>query len=46
MDERARRSVLAGRTLETGDFLSINGVDGSIYLGRHPSTMVRRQRLA
>ncbi|NNL68037.1 MAG: pyruvate, phosphate dikinase, partial [Myxococcales bacterium] len=46
VDERARRSVLAGRTLETGDFLSINGVDGSIYLGRHPSTMVRRQRLA
>lgn len=46
VDERARRSVLAGRTLETGDFLSINGVDGSVYLGKHPSTIVRRQRLA
>jgi len=46
VDERARRSVLAGRALETGEFLSINGVDGSVYLGQHPSTMVRRQRLA
>jgi pyruvate,orthophosphate dikinase len=46
VDERARRSVLAGRVLETGDLLSINGVDGSVYLGRHPSTLVRRQRLA
>ena len=46
VDEPARRSVLAGRSLETGDFLSINGVDGSVYLGKHPSTIVRRQRLA
>jgi len=46
VDERARRSVLAGRALETGEFLSINGVDGSVYFGQHPSTMVRRQRLA
>jgi len=46
VDERARRSVLAGRVLETGEFLSINGVDGSVYVGKHPSTMVRRQRLA
>ncbi len=46
VDERGRRSVLAGRTLETGDFISINGVDGSLYLGKHPSTIVRRQRLA
>jgi len=46
VDERARRSLLAGRALETGDFLSINGADGSVYLGRHPSIMVRRQRLA
>jgi pyruvate,orthophosphate dikinase len=46
VDERGRRSVLAGRVLETGEFLSINGVDGSVYVGKHPSTMVRRQRLA
>jgi len=46
VDERARRSVLAGRVIETGEFLSINGVDGSVYLGQHPSRMVRRQRLA
>ena len=46
VDERERRSVLAGRALETGEFISINGVDGSVYLGQHPSIMVRRQRLA
>jgi pyruvate,orthophosphate dikinase len=46
VDERARRSLLAGRALETGEYLSINGVDGSVYLGKHPSTLVRRQRLA
>lgn len=40
-----KRSKLAGRMIETGDFISINGADGSIYLGKHPSTTVRRQRL-
>jgi pyruvate,orthophosphate dikinase len=40
-----KRSKLAGQELETGDFISINGADGSIYLGKHPSTTVRRQRL-
>ncbi|MFQ5416223.1 MAG: PEP/pyruvate-binding domain-containing protein [Myxococcota bacterium] len=40
-----RRSQLAGRTVSTGDFISINGSDGSVYLGKHPSTTVRRQRL-
>ena len=39
------RSQFAGKTVETGDFISINGSDGSIYLGKHPSTAVRRQRL-
>jgi hypothetical protein len=32
--------------MKTGDLISINGSDGSIYLGKHPSTVVRRQRLA
>jgi pyruvate,orthophosphate dikinase len=39
------RSELEGHTIATGDLLSINGSDGSVYLGRHASTMVRRQRL-
>jgi pyruvate,orthophosphate dikinase len=40
------RSELDGRAIATGDFISINGTDGSVYLGKHPSTMVPRQRLA
>jgi pyruvate,orthophosphate dikinase len=44
VDERARLSLLAGREIATGDFLSINGVDGSIYLGRHPTTVVPQRR--
>ncbi|MBW2397839.1 MAG: hypothetical protein JRG80_01040 [Deltaproteobacteria bacterium] len=44
-DDR-NRSELAGRTIVTGDFISINGSDGSVYLGKHPSATVRRQRLA
>ena len=43
-DDRMR-SKLGGRTIATGDFISINGSDGSVYLGKHPSTTVRRQRL-
>ncbi len=40
------RSVLGGRPIASGDFLSINGRDGSIYLGRHLSATVRRPGLA
>lgn len=35
-------SEFGDRTLSTGEFISISGVDGTIYLGRHPSTEVRR----
>jgi pyruvate,orthophosphate dikinase len=38
-------SRIAGREIATGEYLSINGSDGSIYLGKHPATTVRRQRL-
>ena len=31
-----KRSELAGQTIKTGDFISINGSDGSVYLGKHP----------
>jgi pyruvate,orthophosphate dikinase len=44
--EESRRSSLAGRIIETGDLISINGIDGSIYLGSHPSTVVHRGKLA
>jgi pyruvate,orthophosphate dikinase len=43
--EAEGRSELSGRTVSTGDFLSINGIDGSVYLGQHASTSVRRARL-
>jgi pyruvate,orthophosphate dikinase len=46
VDESAGRSTLAGRPLASGDFVSINGLDGSVYAGRHPAALVRRQRLA
>jgi pyruvate,orthophosphate dikinase len=45
VDEGRGRSSLSGRSIAMGDLLSINGMDGSIYLGSHASTMVRRQRL-
>jgi pyruvate,orthophosphate dikinase len=37
---------LGGRTLEIGEFVSISGIDGSVYAGRHRSSPVRRRRLA
>jgi pyruvate,orthophosphate dikinase len=46
VDERHRMSTLAGERLDTGDLLSVDGRDGSVYLGRHPSTIIRRQQLA
>ncbi len=39
------RSHIAGHLLEAGDLLSISGIDGSIYLGQHPTKTVRRERL-
>jgi pyruvate,orthophosphate dikinase len=44
VEEGRGRSSLSGRSIAMGSFLSINGMDGSIYLGRHPSQMVRSQR--
>jgi pyruvate,orthophosphate dikinase len=42
VDEERGRSTIAGHAVKTGDFLSINGQDGSVYLGRHPITTVRQ----
>jgi pyruvate,orthophosphate dikinase len=39
-------STIAGRRVETGAYISINGTDGSVYEGEHPTTLVERQGLA
>lgn len=39
--EERRFSEIAGHGIATGDFLSINGSDGSIYLGKHEMTPAR-----
>ena len=41
VDERERCSRIAGRTIRTGDALSISGIDGSVYLGAHPVAELR-----
>jgi pyruvate,orthophosphate dikinase len=43
VDERRGRSLLAGRPLETGQWISIDGGDGSIYLGEHPTKLGRQE---
>jgi len=42
IDERSWSS-LAGHRLESGDFISINGIDGSVYIGKHAVTMTRAE---
>ncbi|MDH3210979.1 MAG: PEP-utilizing enzyme [Myxococcales bacterium] len=46
VDDESRSSTLAGRVIATGDLISINGIDGTIYLGKHPSIVVHRGKLA
>jgi pyruvate,orthophosphate dikinase len=41
IDERGRLSRIGGRSVRTGDLLSISGIDGGIYLGAHPVTELR-----
>jgi pyruvate,orthophosphate dikinase len=43
--DRERRSELAGHCINSGDYLSINGFDGSIYRGKHPISITRTQSL-
>jgi pyruvate,orthophosphate dikinase len=43
VDERQGRSLLAGHPLETGEWISIDGSDGSVYLGRHETKLVRQE---
>lgn len=44
--EASAQSLLADRPIRSGDLLSIDGEDGSIYLGRHPTRVVVRRGLA
>ncbi len=41
VDEEQGKSTIAGHPVRVGDYLSINGQDGAVYLGRHPITTVR-----
>ncbi len=45
VDEARGRSILAGRGLATGERVSIDGRDGSVYAGWHATALVRRRRL-
>jgi pyruvate,orthophosphate dikinase len=40
VDERHATSRLGSRLVRSGDVLSISGLDGSVYLGAHPTQMV------
>ena len=46
VNQEAMCSELAGRKVKTGEFVSIDGRDGSVYLGRHKSQMVHRHSMA
>ncbi len=46
VDDEMRQSTLGGSTLCSGDLISINGIDGSVYIGKHAVTTVRRHQLA
>ncbi len=41
MFEGDKRLELNGRVVRTGDFLSIDGRNGSVYLGAHPVEDIR-----
>jgi pyruvate,orthophosphate dikinase len=44
VDEPRGCSQIGGHTLSTGDFISISGIDGTVYLGKHPAAKVRRRQ--
>jgi pyruvate,orthophosphate dikinase len=43
VDAVGGRSRLGKRTIRTGQWLSISGIDGSVYVGRHATTTVRKE---
>ncbi len=42
VDERAGKTTVGDREIRSGDFISINGFDGSVYIGRHEVKQTRR----
>ncbi|MFH1681879.1 MAG: PEP/pyruvate-binding domain-containing protein [Candidatus Eisenbacteria bacterium] len=42
VDERAGKTTAGDKEIRSGDFISINGFDGSIYVGRHDVKQTRR----
>ena len=42
VDERSGQTRIGERVIRCGDFLSINGFDGSVYLGQHEVKQTRR----
>jgi pyruvate,orthophosphate dikinase len=44
VDVNRARSRLAEHPLETGQWISIDGGDGSVYLGKHATKLVPRER--
>jgi pyruvate,orthophosphate dikinase len=45
VDDERGVARIGGRELRAGDDLSINGMDGSVYGGRHPTTIAPRRGL-
>lgn len=41
VDDRSGTSTIGGHLVRSGDFVSINGQDGSVYLGEHEIVTVR-----
>ena len=35
VDERKGETVVGDKVIRSGDFISINGYNGAVYLGRH-----------
>jgi pyruvate,orthophosphate dikinase len=42
VDEREGKTTVGDRVIRSGDFLSINGYDGSVYVGAHEVKQTRR----
>ncbi|MBM3320533.1 MAG: hypothetical protein FJY73_07645 [Candidatus Eisenbacteria bacterium] len=42
VDERAGKTTAGDKEIRSGDFISINGFDGSVYAGRHDVKQTRR----
>jgi len=41
VDAHGALSAIGGHVMSAGELVSINGIDGSVYIGSHPITLVR-----